>query len=131
MVLTFYLDASVQIAVARALREVRDDVLYPGAPGCPVQSPHVPDVDWLRIAGDNQWVVILRDKRIRRRPGERQRLLEHGLRVFCLTGAGNYSRWRTLELLVRQWEQLERVARDEPGPYIHAMTQGGIRALPL
>lgn len=131
MALTFYVDASVQIAVARALREVRDDVLYPGAPGCPIQSPQVPDVEWLQIAGDNQWVVILRDKRVRRRPGERQRLQEHGLRVFCLTGAGNYSRWRTLELLVRQWEQMERIAHDEPGPYIYAVTQGGIELLTM
>ncbi len=131
MALTFYLDASVQIAVARALREVRDDVLYPGAPGCPIQGPEVPDVEWLRIAGDNQWVVILRDKRIRRRPGERRRLQEHGLRVFCLTGAGNYSRWQTLELLVRRWEQIERIARDEPGPYIYAVTQGGIAPLTM
>jgi hypothetical protein len=51
------------------------------------------DVDWLPIVRGRGWAVIMRDKRIRRRPVERQRFLDHGVRAFCLTGAGNQTSW--------------------------------------
>jgi hypothetical protein len=44
-----------------ALARVRHDVLYPGAPGCPVTSPDTVDPEWLSHAGRNEWIVIMRD----------------------------------------------------------------------
>jgi hypothetical protein len=37
----FYLDASIPFPVSQALALVRDDVLYPGSPGCPITTPDV------------------------------------------------------------------------------------------
>jgi hypothetical protein len=66
---------------------------------------------------------------VRSRPGERQALLKSDVRAFVLTTAGNYSRWRTLELLVRRWAGIEEaVASDEP-PYIYAVRQQGLRRI--
>ncbi len=124
--LAFYFDASIPRAVAQALSLVRDDVLYPGHEGCPVEDPATKDIEWLPIAGANEWVVLMRDKRIRTRPGERDRLTESGVRAFVMTGAGNYSRWMTLELLVRRWREIDAVIAAESGPYIYSVTQGGL-----
>lgn len=55
-------------------------------------------------------MVILRDKRIRRRPGERDALRKAGVRAFVLTGAGNYTRWQIMALLTARWAAIERVA---------------------
>jgi hypothetical protein len=127
--MAFYCDASIPRAVAQALALVRNDVLYPGQDGCPIEDPSMRDVDWLPIAGANQWVVLMHDKHIRTRPGERLRLTECGVRAFAMTGAGNYSRWLTLELLVRRWREIESVVADEQGPYIYSVTQGGLARL--
>lgn len=126
--MVFYFDASVPIDVARALALVRDDIVYPGGPGCEIKSPGAKDVEWLPIAGRNGWIVVMRDKKIRVRHHEREALLEAGVRAFCFTGGGNYSKWQLLDLFVRQVDAMTRVAA-EPGPYICSVTQAGVRRL--
>jgi hypothetical protein len=115
--------------VCRALDLVRDDVVHPGAPGSPIQSPATLDIHWLPIVGQRGWIVLMRDKRIRTRTAERERLLANGVGAFCLTGAGNYSRWMTLGLLVRRWDDIDETADRERPPYIFSVTQGGLRRL--
>ncbi len=86
---------------------------------------------WLPIAGANKWVVLMRDKRIRSRPWERQKLVDHGVRAFCLTHAGNYSKWHTLELLVKRWQDFELISMVESGPYIYSVTHSSLKALAM
>jgi hypothetical protein len=126
---TFYVDASIPVAVRRALAEVRDDVRFAGGPDAPKENTQ--DRHWLKTAGENNWVVLKRDKKIRTRPGERAALVEAGVRTFCLTGGGNYNRWQTLELLVQRWRRIEEVAETVAGPYIYAVTWSGVKQLPL
>jgi hypothetical protein len=116
----FYVDASIPIAVRKAIASVRDDVLYAGGPGAPAED--TADDVWLPVAGANDWVCIHRDKRIRIRPRERTAYIAAGVRLFCLTNAGNFSRWQTLELLVSRWPKIEGTAIAEAGPYIYAVT---------
>lgn len=125
----FFIDESM-LSIAKALRAVRDDVLYPGHAECPTIPLGAKDVYWLPVVGRADWVVIMRDKRIRRRPAERQRFLEHGVRAFCLTGAGNQTSWQMLRLLVRHWDRIEEAAT-QPGPFIYAVTAGGVSAQPV
>jgi hypothetical protein len=126
---TFYLNASLPIAVRQAIASTRDDVTYAGAPGAPKEKTQ--DKDWLPVAGANDWVVIKRDKRIRTRRWEREALINAGVRTFCLTGAGNYTRWEVLRLLTARWPRIEEVAENIPGPYIYSVTWEGVRALSL
>jgi hypothetical protein len=67
----------------------------------------------------------MRDKRVRRRPGEREALLENNLRAFILTGAGNYSRWEVLELLILRWRAIEEAIEAHPRPFVCSVTRGG------
>lgn len=127
--MTFYVDASVPIAVRQALTLVRDDIVYAGGPGAPKERTH--DKDWLSVAGTNEWVVIKRDKKIRSRRWEREALIRAGVRTFCLTGGGNYTRWETLRLLAARWDRIEEVAYTVPGPYIYSVTWDGVRGLKL
>ena len=129
--MAFYLDASIPFPVSQALTLVRDDVLYPGGPRCPITTPGAKDHEWLPVAGRHGWVVLMRDKRVRVRPGERQALVKNSVRAFILTGAGNYSRWRTLDLLVRRWPDIESAAAVEVPPYICTVTQQGVRRVDL
>jgi hypothetical protein len=46
----------------------------------------VADTDWLELAGSRGWAVFLKDARMRSRTIERQAVLEHRVRAFCITG---------------------------------------------
>jgi hypothetical protein len=126
----YYFDASV-LGVAIPLASLRNDVIYPGHPACPGVNPGDKDHEWLPEAGRQGWVVVMRDKHIRTRPGERQALIDSGVRTFCLTGAGNASRWDVLTLLVTNWPAMERTALEVPGPFIYSITRVGVRDLAL
>ena len=129
--MTFYVDASVPVAVRTALASVRDDIVYAGGPGKGVPKEATQDKDWLPVAGANQWVVIKRDKKIRSRQWERDALIRAGLRTFCLTSGGNYTRWETLRLIAARWPRIEDVAAQIAGPYIYSVTWQGVRELSL
>lgn len=123
----FFIDENM-LGVAKALAYVRDDCVHPGHPDIPEIPTRALDSEWLPIVGERGWAVIMRDKKIRKRPGERERLLEHKVRAFCLTGSGNQRNWGMLELLVRNWPRIKERAA-EPGPFIYAVTSAGIRRL--
>src|SRR6266511_204506 len=126
---TYYVDASVPIDVAKALALVRNDIMYPGALGCPVQSPNVADEVWLGVVGAQDWVVVMKDKRVRTRRWEREALIKAGVRAFCMTAAGNYTKWQTLQLLARRWDDIEEIANTEDPPFIYSVTNAGVRFL--
>ena len=125
---TYYLDASIPIAVREAIAKCRDDVRYAGGPKAPPEETK--DKAWLELAGQEDWIVIFRDKRIRKRPGERRALLAAGVRAFCLTSDGNATRWETLHLLVNRWGRIEQ-ASSESGPYIYALTPNRLERLKI
>jgi hypothetical protein len=116
-------------SVCEALALVRRDIVHPWQPECPI-NPGDKDETWLPIAGNHDWTVVLRDKRLRSRPGQRDALIAHGLRVFCLTGAGNFTKWEVLELLTRNWHTMEEMSQG-PGPYVYSITSAGVRPLRL
>jgi predicted nuclease of predicted toxin-antitoxin system len=79
----------------------------------------VPDVEWIRDADANAWVVATKDDRIRRRPAEREALASSTLRVFCLT-SGNL---RSSEQVERFRANLAAMAAviDQLGPWIRGV----------
>jgi hypothetical protein len=85
------------------------------------------DEDWLKDAGANGWVVLTKDRAIRRRPSEREALMSAGVRVFCLTSAD----LRGAEQLARLDSNLHRILKQAqcPGPYIYGVYDSGIRRL--
>ncbi len=105
-------------------------MLYAGGPDAPAEGTK--DPIWLPIAGRENWVIVMRDKHIRTRPGEREAFLAARLRAFCcLTNAGNATRWQILTLLVNRWPRIEQIARTEAGPYIYAVTASTIGKLTI
>lgn len=124
---TFYIDASVPAAVREAIASVRNDVLYAGGPNAPAVD--TPDTVWLKRAGDENWVVLHRDKKIKMRIRERRALIESGVRSFCLSNGGNLNRWETLSLLVLRWGAIERIASQNAGPYVYSVNSSGVKPM--
>src|SRR5205823_7286351 len=81
---TFYVDRCLGKAVANALRAAGADVQ--------IHDDHFAqaalDEDWIPRVADQGWVILTKDKNIRRRRGEREAVLTANARVFTLS-SGN------------------------------------------
>lgn len=126
--LRFFVDENL-LPVGRALAAVRIDVAHPDHRRLPEVPAGTPDEDWLQIVGAFGLVAITRDRRIRRRPGQRAQLLQHGARVIALGGKQSLTQWEWLELVVRQWSRID-ASTDRPGPWVQSLTAGGLADLP-
>lgn len=85
------------------------------------------DEVWLRDAGTNDWVVLTKDDAIRRRPAERDALIEAKARVFCLTSAQLRGAEQLERFLLNRGRILRRARK--PGPYIYGVYGSGLRRL--
>lgn len=79
----------------------------------------LPDTAWLTRAGEQEWIVLTKDARMRYRPAELQAISDARLRVFCLASAR-----------LTGSEQAERIRRNLnrmvvrvrcPGPWIDSV----------
>ncbi len=87
----------------------------------------VADDEWLRLAGGHDWVVFMKDTRIRYNRAEREAVKAHGVRCFCLAN-------QTLtgdEMADRFLSNLDAIVRAcvDPGPFIYAVHQTRIEKL--
>ena len=127
----FFVDEN-DLALGKALRDIHDDVVYPGH----VELPEIPrgalDDEWLPIVAALNLVVITRDQRIRYRPVEKRLWMEHNARGFVLTGRRSQSTLASLAILEQHWTTIEQIINDEPeGPWMHAVTTTGLRPIAL
>lgn len=77
-----------------------------------------PDKVWLLHAGQHDWIVLTRDKRIRYRQLELGALQAAKVRSFVFTG-GNVTMKETAEILARALPKIERICISEGGPFIY------------
>ena len=88
-------------------------------------APAAPDEEWLEVAGRESWVVLTRDKHIRRRPAELEAFQTHQVTVFVLA-AGNASTAETAELITRLYDKIQRLAAQAKPPVMVSVTRSGI-----
>ena len=88
-------------------------------------GPGADDVDWLTALFDQRetWVVVTKDKKIKKRPLEKQALMASGLRVFALT-AGELTFDAQANAFVRGLRRIVRISK-QSGPYIALVTASG------
>ena len=84
----------------------------------------VSDPEWLPEAGRNGWIVLTKDKAIRRRPNEMMALMNSGVRAFVLA-AGEITGADQAALFVRILpKMLELIDRLAP-PFLVRVSKGG------
>jgi PIN like domain len=91
------------------------------------EARRMTDERWLADAGANDWVVLMKDEAIRRRPAERDALIAAQVRAFCLTNAN----LRANEQTARFVNNIDRILRraEQPGPYIYGVYEGQLKLL--
>lgn len=127
----FFVDENL-LALGKLIAISRREVVYPGHPSLPEVPLGSRDEDWLAVVGRRDLVVITRDKKLRSRPVERQRLVATGVRTFVLTRAGDITTRAMHDLLESHWAPMEAYVATHPkGPWLAAITKAGIRPLHL
>ncbi|HLD09404.1 MAG TPA: hypothetical protein VJB68_05105, partial [Methylophilaceae bacterium] len=86
-----------------------------------------PDVEWLPIVGKEKWIVITRDKNIRRKPNELQAFKENDVIAIVLSSGSSSqaSAADTAELLVRLYPKLMRKIQAAKPPAMFTVTVMG------
>lgn len=89
----------------------------------------VTDVDWLARAGQEGWIVLMKDDRVRYRSAERAALIAFRVRAFCLTG-GNLRAADMAEQYLAVLDELGTACR-QPGPLLYTVSTAGLRGVDL
>lgn len=120
----FYFDESA-LGIGRVVAGARGDSIFPGHPRSPIK-PGALDVDWVPLVAAEGWAVVLRDKRLPRRPAELAALASYPLRVLVMTSAGQLHVWEQLRVLLRYWDRVEEMM-EQDAPWLATVTRNGIR----
>lgn len=73
--------------------------------------------------GANGWIVLTKDKNIRRNPLEIETMLNAGVRAFVLT-ATELRKEQQAEILLKAMRKIERLSKQN-GPYVFNITRMG------
>lgn len=121
---TFYVDRCLGKAAAQALRdagasvEVHDDHFARDAP----------DEEWIPQVAERGWVILTKDKNIRRRAGEREAVVTAQARIITLT-SGNMRGADMAALFVGHLAEMEGLATTQPVPFVAILGPDGLRVV--
>jgi predicted nuclease of predicted toxin-antitoxin system len=88
-------------------------------------SDDMKDEDWIPIVANRNWVILTKDKRIRRRLRERQALFTSKARVFTLS-SGNWCSADAAKVLTTHLEAMETLATALHPPFVVVVSRRGI-----
>jgi len=87
----------------------------------------VSDTEWLTDSASSGWLVLTKDKRIRRKPLERERIIATKAKVFCLT-SGSLKGDQQRAIVMTCLAAIAK-AGQAAGPIVYTISRGGIRRL--
>ncbi len=82
------------------------------------------DALWLPDIGRRGWVVLTKDKNMKRRPAEQLAVVRNGVRAFSLT-TGDLTGPEMADAFLRAMPSIRRLLRRHPGPFIASVTRAG------
>jgi len=81
-------------------------------------------VEFLPIIGEMQWVLITKDKNVRRNQLEVEAILNSDVRAFVVTAA-NLNHEQIARLVLKAMPKITRISRQQ-GPFVYNITASGI-----
>lgn len=122
MAAIFFVDRSLGKKVGHKLREAGANV--------ELHDDHfaqtTPDSIWIRDVSEKGWVILTKDKNIRRARGEREDVLLAAARVFTLT-SGSMSGDEMASIFIASLSAMELVASSQSPPFVYVVGQGLFR----
>lgn len=124
--MTFFFDNNLSPKLAHGFREFGEDVVHL----IDVFPPTAQDTDWLPVIGEKGWILVTRDKKIRRRPAELAAYRLNGIGGFVLTGK-NIEGWRIVRQLVNRWLKMKELAESTRKPFLYRIPPSGSKIEPV
>jgi hypothetical protein len=87
-------------------------------------SPGTEDTTWLPFVGQNGWLLVTKDKKIRYNELEKTAVLQHRVREFYFS-SGNYSGTEMAEILVAALPGMAKICRKHDPPFIASIAKSG------
>lgn len=117
----FYLDESIYSrALVTAMQSMGAQVRTPAD----VVGFGAADEHWLNAVAKLQWIVLMRDQRVRYRSLERNALTDAGVGAFVFTG-GQATAAETAEVILRILTKLANIHRSEVRPFLYSFGLAG------
>jgi hypothetical protein len=82
------------------------------------------DTEWLRVVGKEGWLLLSRDRAIRRRPAEINSYRRNAVGGFVL-GGKKMSGWSIVEQIVRNWRKIKEMASNTKRPFLFRIPPRG------
>jgi PIN like domain len=124
----FLIDRSLgRIALVTALRSVGLTVHTLADIYGEEAAQETEDTEWIRLASQRGWIVLCKDDRIRRRPAERDALIQGKVRVFCLTNANLGFAEQAVYFMANRHRIIQ--AASKRGPYLYGVYKDTIKKL--
>jgi predicted nuclease of predicted toxin-antitoxin system len=118
---TFFVDRCLGKGVVIALRESGLNV--------EAHSDHfeddAADEEWISEVGRRGWIVLTKDKAIRRRAVELQAVVDANVRMFSLS-SGNMSGEEMANIFADNRLKMGRFLKDHPPPFIARISRSGV-----
>jgi PIN like domain len=84
------------------------------------------DSDWLPVVGERGWIVLTKDKAIRRKPWEMEKVVKHGVRMFTLPN-GNMNAEQMAAIFLDNRLRMARVLHKNRFPFIATVFRDGVQ----
>lgn len=83
-----------------------------------------PDEDWLPFVGNNGWILLTTDKRIRHRVNERQAVIQNSIRMFYFS-INDISGEQMATALAKALPEMYKLCAKQKPPFFAAITRTG------
>lgn len=117
-----FFDNNLGIQLARGLRGFGEAAIHLKE----VFPENTPDEDWLPYVGNEGYFLFTVDKRIRRRPLEKEAIKKYKVGAFFL-GGKTMTRWNYIRQIVRAWHKIEDTAKTEERPFAYNINLHGTK----
>jgi len=118
---TFFFDENISPRVAAALAALD----FPVTHLLDHLPQGTPDKDFFPYIGEQGWVLVTQDKRIRKRPHERIAMRKAGLGAFILTGQADKTISEMTMLLLKHMPEMMKLSMKHEPPYIFGIPDRG------
>jgi hypothetical protein len=119
--LTFFFDENIPLGIVVALRALNHHVAHAYEHG--MKGALDPAV--FEFVAAKGWVLVTRDKKIRRKPHERFAYLAAGIGIFIYTGSAERTLDEQMVHILRTMPEIEKLANRTGPPYIYGISDQG------
>jgi predicted nuclease of predicted toxin-antitoxin system len=119
--IVWFVDRSLGKGVARALVAAGESAIHHDE----ILPQEAGDAEWLPVCAANGWVVLTKDKAIRRRMNERDAHVAAGGRAFFLT-SGTMSGAEMAACFAGQLEALQQLVASTPAPFLALVSRSTV-----